>query len=560
MKRRVSLLLTHLTERFRAVTTVLVNRNLRRLEIAWAAFNVAEYAFVIALGVLAFDRGGAAAVGLMALIRTLPAMAAGPLLAVLTDRLPRQHMVTASLAGRALASAGLFVAVGAGSPIGVVYLLAALDAATATSFWPAHTALLPELSRSREELAASNAVSSIVENGGFLVGPLGAAVVFVTLDTAAVFVIGSGVFVVGAVLAATISTDRITARTARHRVKVDLLDGWKALRASRGPSLVVGLWTIEALLLGAIDVFTVVVAIDLLGLGDSGAGFLGAVNGAGGVIGAIAMTTFSRGNPFARYLGIGLLLMGLGLLLAGLWPVLAAVLAGFLLVGIAGGQIDIAAQTLLQRTVGEGHLGRVLGIYEGLYWGSLGIGALLAGWLVSATSIETGVIGSGAALVLVAILARARLRSIDGSVEVPDARFDLLRSNTIFGLLPVPTLEHLARRAERVEIESGTVVIHQDGEGDQVYLIEQGAAAVEVDGLPIADLGPNDVFGEIAPLRHLPRTATVRSTANTTLLVLDGEELAAAVASHTSSATTADAMVAGRLAGIGRARRGRGHG
>jgi MFS family permease len=429
----------------------------------------------------------------------------------------------------------------------------------AASFWPAHTALLPELSRSRDELAASNAVSSIVENGGFLVGPLAAAVVFATLDTAAVFVIGSGVFGFGAVLAATITTDRNTAGPRRHRVKADLLGGWKALRAGRGPSLVVSLWTIEALLLGAIDVFTVVIAIDVLGLGDSGVGFLGAANGAGGVMGAIAMTTFSRGNPFARYLGIGLLVMGIGLLLAGLWPVLAAVLAGFLLVGIAGGQIDIAAQTLLQRTVGEGQLGRVLGIYEGLFWGSLGIGGLLAGWLVAATSISSGVIGAGGALVLVAVLARRRLKYIDDSIGVPDARLDALFGNPLFGLLPVPTLEHLARTAEVMEIRSGTDIIRQHDEGDQIYVIEQGAAVVEVDGLLVTKLGPGDVFGEIAPLRHLPRTATVRATADTTLLVLDGEKFAAAVTSHTTSADAADAMVAARLAGIGRVRRSRGH-
>lgn len=90
MKHRVFLLYEHLAERVEAVRTVLANRSLRHLEMAWAAFNVAEYAFVIALGILAFDRGGAAAVGLMALIRTLPAMAGGPMMAVLTDRLPRQ--------------------------------------------------------------------------------------------------------------------------------------------------------------------------------------------------------------------------------------------------------------------------------------------------------------------------------------------------------------------------------------------------------------------------------------------------------------------------------------
>jgi MFS family permease len=559
MRTRISLLVTHLLKRFRAVSMVLANRNLRRLEVAWAAFNIAEYAFVIALGVLAFDRGSAAAVGLMALIRTLPAMAAGPLLAVITDRVPRQHILTASLSGRALASAGLFIAVGTGSDIGIVYLLAALDAALATSFGPAHTALLPELSRSREELAASNAVSSVVENGGVLVGPLLAGLVFIVLETAAVFAMGIVVFLVGALLAATIATDRTTRPERRHRVDADLLEGWRALRAERGPALVVGLWTVEALLLGAIDVFTVVVAIDLLGLGDSGVGFLGAVNGAGGVIGAIAMTTFSRGNPFARYLGVGLLVMGVGLLITGLWPVLASVLAGFLLVGVAGGQIDIAAQTLLQRTVGEGQLGRVLGIFEGLYWGSLGVGGLLAGWLISVTDVGAAVVGGGVVLVLVALLARGPLRSVDTSIEVPTDRVDFLSTITIFGLLPIPTVEHLARQAEAVEVEAGTVIVRQDGSGDRIYAIEEGTAVVEVDGLHVADLGPQDVFGEIAPLRHLPRTATVRSTTDTRMLVLSGEEFSAAVSSHTSSASTADAMVAGRLSGIGRVRRGRGH-
>ena len=83
--------------------------------------------------------------------------------------------------------------------------------------------------------------------------------------------------------------------------------------------------------------------------------------------------------------------------------------------------------------------------------------------------------------------------------------------------------------------------------------------SIEVDGIVVTTLHTGDVFGEIAALRHLPRTATVRSTTETALLVLDGDQFVAAVASHTSSADSADAMVAGRLAGIGRARRGRGH-
>ena len=77
-----------------------------------------------------------------------------------------------------------------------------------------------------------------------------------------------------------------------------------------------------------------------------------------------------------------------------------------------------------------------------MYWGSLGIGALLAGWLVATAGISQAIIGSGVALSVVAILARRVLRSLDTAIEVPGERIDLLsRVNEIFA--PIPTLEHL---------------------------------------------------------------------------------------------------------------------
>jgi hypothetical protein len=171
------------------------------------------------LGVFAFDRGGAGAVGLMGLFRTLPALAAGPLPGGAHRPVPPPTHADGQPGGASFAGAGLFVAIG--------------------------------------------------------------AIALAVLDLAAVFAIGSGLFIFGATLAAWITTDRTPAR--RHRVETELLDGWRVLRSDGDSALVVGLWTIEALLLGAIDVSTVVGAIDLLGIGDSGVGFLGAVNGAGGV-------------------------------------------------------------------------------------------------------------------------------------------------------------------------------------------------------------------------------------------------------------------------------------
>jgi CRP-like cAMP-binding protein len=42
-------------------------------------------------------------------------------------------------------------------------------------------------------------------------------------------------------------------------------------------------------------------------------------------------------------------------------------------------------------------------------------------------------------------------------------------------------------------------------------------------------LGPNDFFGEIGVLEHVPRTATVRTTSDSSILKIDGEDFLAAL-------------------------------
>ena len=62
---------------------------------------------------------------------------------------------------------------------------------------------------------------------------------------------------------------------------------------------------------------------------------------------------------------------------------------------------------------------------------------------------------------------------------------------------------------------------------------------------------PGDVFGEIALLRDVPRTATVRAeTGAEKFLTLGRDEYLAAVTGHPGSAAEADVVVATRLAAL----------
>jgi CRP-like cAMP-binding protein len=54
-------------------------------------------------------------------------------------------------------------------------------------------------------------------------------------------------------------------------------------------------------------------------------------------------------------------------------------------------------------------------------------------------------------------------------------------------------------------------------------VIESGDAEVLGDGTPIATVGPGDLVGEIALLRRVPRTATVRALTDMDLRFLEAD-------------------------------------
>lgn len=70
---------------------------------------------------------------------------------------------------------------------------------------------------------------------------------------------------------------------------------------------------------------------------------------------------------------------------------------------------------------------------------------------------------------------------------------------------------------------------------------------VLVDGVRVREQGPGDAFGEIALLRDVPRTATVRATSDALVVAIDREDFLAAVTGHTESHEAASAIAGARL-------------
>ncbi|HMJ00121.1 MAG TPA: peptidase domain-containing ABC transporter [Gaiellaceae bacterium] len=102
-------------------------------------------------------------------------------------------------------------------------------------------------------------------------------------------------------------------------------------------------------------------------------------------------------------------------------------------------------------------------------------------------------------------------------------------------LAELPMLRALPEDARRLVVESfepesfdfGSSIVEEGEPGDALYVVVSGTARVlkrkgDGDEVSIEMLGPGDVFGEMALLEGIPRTATVRANSAVDALRLDG--------------------------------------
>jgi CRP-like cAMP-binding protein len=111
--------------------------------------------------------------------------------------------------------------------------------------------------------------------------------------------------------------------------------------------------------------------------------------------------------------------------------------------------------------------------------------------------------------------------------------------------LPLPRLERLVRGAESTELPAGTAIVTAGEVGTDFYVIDDGSVEFEADGRRV---GPGSAFGEIALLRDIPRTTTVRAVTDVRLWTVTRRAFVAAVGAHEEVSRLADATIREHLA------------
>ena len=90
----------------------------------------------------------------------------------------------------------------------------------------------------------------------------------------------------------------------------------------------------------------------------------------------------------------------------------------------------------------------------------------------------------------------------------------------LFSTSSAKDLRTIRRALEEVTVPPGRMLCEQGTIGREFFLIVKGQAAVRRNNRKVATLGPGQYFGEMALLDRRPRSATVTSETDMTLLVL----------------------------------------
>ena len=536
-----------LRESLSSFRSVFANRNLRRLQLAWAGSSLGTWAYGIALAVFAYQEGGAVAVGVVGLIRWIPAAIVAPFMGMLGDRYPRRRVMICSDLGRVVVIGLAAGAIVADLASAVVFALAAAGVVISTAFRPAQAALIPRLATNPQELAASNVVSSTIEASGIFAGPAIGGLVLAISGPAAVFTLSALTFLWSAVLIARIRTDA-DAPTPHEGADPPTFGeriggGFRAISGDADTRLLIGLFSAQTVVAGALTVLAVVVAKELLGRGDAWVGILSASLGVGGIVGAGISAARVGRNRLALDFGAGVALWGIPLIAIGLVPEPIVAIAGVAAIGIGNTIVDVAGDTLLQRSVPDEVLARVFGVLETLILLTVAAGAITAPALVSTIGARGALIVTGAFLPVVVALRWKKLVALDRGATVPRRDIELLRGLPFFSPLPEAVVEHLAGRLESFRLPAGASVFAQGDPGDRFFVVAEGRVRVVKDGLTVAEVPPGGAFGEVALLHDVPRTAGVTAIEDVELLALDGADFVAAVTGHAPSLDAADAVV-----------------
>jgi voltage-gated potassium channel len=189
-------------------------------------------------------------------------------------------------------------------------------------------------------------------------------------------------------------------------------------------------------------------------------------------------------------------------------------------------------------------------IPEAMWWAIVTLGTIGFGDVVPVTPLGRFVAGFvvfGSIIMValpVGIIATAFAEAIHRRDFV--VTWGMVARVPLFSGLKTDEIADVIRLLQAQTVDAGDVIAHRGEPAHSMYFISAGEVEIELESGPTR-LGPGHFFGEIAVLRRARRSATIRATERTHLLVLDAHDFRALLQRHSQLAERLNASVRDRI-------------
>lgn len=381
------------------------SRTARLLAIAHGLGALARGGSQVALMIIAYSRSHSGWVVSAVLAADLvPAMALGPMLGALSDRLPRQRLLI--VADGLSAAAFLGLAGTRGTPSLIAF--AALAGGASTLGGPAAFSYMADLFEDVRTLETMNSLYAAVTEGALMLGTAAAGIAFAVMPAESVLAVTAGAFVASAAVLARMP--KVAAPVAREPAggfAAEVLTGLRDCLSNRRLRRALIAAATASLFLALVNVGEVFFARDALGGSATAYGLLVGAFGVGVVGGSLLG---GNGGDPERGFQVALLIAATGLVGSALAPHVAVALATFAVSGVSSGLLIVHGRMLVQHAVDDDLRGRAFGVREFLMSWAFAGAFVIAPVLISLVGPRGlfFVAGLGALVVATATAATAR--------------------------------------------------------------------------------------------------------------------------------------------------------
>lgn len=336
----------------------------------------------------------------------LPAVALGPLLGALADRLPRRTCMVAADALRCVAF--VFLALVPSLPLMVASaLLAGIGTAL---FNPAALASLPAIAPGERRPAAMSLFAAL-DDLGLTVGPALAGAMLLVFSPHTLMGFNAGTFLISALM---LSTLPLSVRPVRVKLSLfsAVISGSREIIARPGVRTLLISSTVAVLCVGMVNVGEVVLAQELLDVGGSGLAALVTAAGVGTVVGSAVGARTRMSWQWRRAYLLGLSCMAADLVLCAVAPYFALLLVTFALGGFGNGLALVHDRLLLSHAVPETLHGRLFALHKAFTSAAFALSFIVAGILITSFGVQAMFLVAGLSLIVIILVVRPRLRQL----------------------------------------------------------------------------------------------------------------------------------------------------